>query len=475
MLSALEVARHNSRESCWIIIAGFAYDVTEFLGEHPGGAAIILKYAGQDVTEVYESLHPPSALADNLPSEKKLGPLSPVTNVKLPPFTQMISLLDFEKRSSPKAWAYFSSGATDMSTLALNRATWNSILLIPRVMVDVTKVDTSTILGGTPAALPLLIAPTGMAKLSHPQGEVGFAEGAGHEGIPFTVSTNASAGLDDIISGRTHDNQPFFFQLYMNRDRPKSSALIKKNGARIFKAIILTVDAPWPGKREADERVKNEVVLDLGVAGGRGSAPDSKGAGVGRAMAGYIDANLNWSDIAWIRAQLPTSSSPHESPEPDMLIGVKGVQSVQDVLKAISLGVNIIWLSNHGGRSLDTTPPALYVLLELRRDHPWVFALPHVEIYVDGGVRRGTDVVKALCLGARGVALGRPFMYALQYGTEGVRAAVQILRDEIETTMRLIGARTIAELGPQFLNTKALMPLLNDPVPSSSSPVRSKL
>lgn len=108
-----------------------------------------------------------------------------------------------------------------------------------------------------------------------------------------------------------------------------------------------------------------------------------------------------------------------------MLVGVKGVQRVQDVLLAIDAGANIIWISNHGGRSLDSAPPPLHVLLELQRDHPWVFGLPNVEIYVDGGVRRGTDVVKALCLGARGVALGRPFMYALQYGTEGVRAAIQ--------------------------------------------------
>jgi L-lactate dehydrogenase (cytochrome) len=174
-------------------------------------------------------------------------------------------------------------------------------------------------------------------------------------------------------------------------------------------------------------------------------------------MGSYIDPAVTWKDIAWIRTQIsqtssslvpPTlssksssSSSSSSSPSPrtasssnaasgtssanDVYVGVKGITCVSDVLLALHYGADIIWLSNHGGRSLDTAPPALYVLAELQRDHPWVFSLPRVDIYVDGGIRRGTDIVKALCLGARGVAMGRPFMYALQYGTEGVRHAIQ--------------------------------------------------
>ena len=149
-------------------------------------------------------------------------------------------------------------------------------------------------------------------------------------------------------------------------------------------------------------------------------------------MGSYIDPNVTWKDIAWIREQVrpvlappsPSRGSSRNVPE-EIPVGAKGIQCVADVMLAIQSGVNIIWLSNHGGRGLDTAPPALYVLCELRRDHPWVFSIPGVEFYIDGGIRRGTDVVKALCLGARGVALGRPFVYALQYGTEGVRHAVQ--------------------------------------------------
>ena len=166
-----------------------------------------------------------------------------------------------------------------------------------------------------------------------------------------------------------------------------------------------------------------------GVSGGKGAAPDAKGGGFGRAMSGSIDPSVTWSDVSWIRKQvtsypLPGTTSLSSSNDVP-LIGVKGIQCVQDALIAIDVGVNIIWLSNHGGRALDTAPPALYVLAELRRDHPWVFNLPNVEFYVDGGIRRGTDVVKALCLGAKAVGLGRPFLYSLQYGVDGVQHAIQ--------------------------------------------------
>ncbi|KAF8323818.1 mitochondrial cytochrome b2-like protein [Clavulina sp. PMI_390] len=511
MLSAQEVSAHSTRESCWVIIAGQVYDLTEFLEEHPGGSAIILRYAGQDATQVYEEIHPPTALEDNIPQEKRLGPVDLATvkqpeatpaktpvqtkSNELPSLSTIISLEDFEnvgrERLSKKAWAYFFSGATDMTSLALNRSSWNSILFVPRVMVDVTQVDTSTTIAGEFASLPVIIAPTGMSKLSHPMGEMGFAEGAGLEKIPFTVSTNASAGLDQIVAARGSDAMTLLFQLYVNKDRPKSTALLQRiasyktdAGVRLFKAIVVTVDCPAPGKREPDERVKAEVDLELGVTGAQAAAPDAKGGGIGRAMGGFIDPKVTWADIAWIREQvrpvLTSSSSSSSSASasvtasasstPSIPIGVKGIQCVADALLAIHHGAQIIWLSNHGGRGLDTAPPALYVLAELRRDHPWVFQHRdaggrQVEFYIDGGVRRGTDIVKALCLGARAVVMGRPFLYALQWGTQGVRHAVDILRDEMETTMRLIGATKVSDLGPHLLNVKALQPLLNDPIP----------
>lgn len=161
---------------------------------------------------------------------------------------------------------------------------------------------------------------------------------------------------------------------------------------------------------------------------------------MGRAMGGYIDPAVTWKDLSWIHSQLHPPSTPYTIPPshvsfssptspapspPPISIGLKGIQSTSDVLLALHHGARIIWLSNHGGRGLDTSPPALYILAELRRDHPWVFKIPGVEFWIDGGVRRGTDIVKALCLGARGVGIGRSFMYALMYGTEGIRHAIQ--------------------------------------------------
>ncbi|KAF8333154.1 FMN-dependent dehydrogenase-domain-containing protein [Cantharellus anzutake] len=494
MLSANEVSIHNSRLSCWIIVSGNVYDVTDFLDEHPGGSATILRYAGRDATAEYQPIHSPTTLRDYLPEEKCLGPVDLVTmpkrspirpssamgqKIPMPPLENMISLLDFEnvakENLSRKAWAYFSSGATDMATVTLNRAAWNSVLFVPRVMVDVRSVDTSATMAGMSVTVPFFISATGMSKLAHPLGEVGFSRAAGREGVFFCISTNSSASMDEIVQAKEYNEQPFLFQLYMNKDRRKSTALLQKvasyhaspTPSSIFekknvRAVIVTVDSPAPGKREADERVKAEVSLDMGVNGGKGAAPDSKGGGIGRAMSGFIDPNVTWSDIAWIRKQLIPTTSSASGDVP--FIGVKGIQCVQDALLAIGAGANIIWLSNHGGRALDSAPPALYVLAELRRDHPWVFNLPNVEFYVDGGIRRGTDVVKALCLGAKAAGLGRPFLYALQYGVDGVQRAIQILKDEVETTMRLIGATKVSDLGPHLLNMKALLPYLNDPI-----------
>jgi len=226
-------------------------------------------------------------------------------------------------------------------------------------------------------------------------------------------------------------------QLYVDKNRANSEALLRKVNELGMKAVFVTVDCPAPGKREADERNRASVAVSSGISGGTLTA-DKKGGGLGRTTGAYIDATLNWDDIAWLRKHtlLP--------------IGVKGIQCVEDAVRCADLGVDAIYLSNHGGRALDTSPPALYTLLELRKLRPDVF--DKCEVYVDGGVRRGTDVVKALCLGARGVGMGRPFLYALTYGTEGVNHAIDIMKDEIEVTMKLLGVNKLSELGPHLVS-----------------------
>ncbi|KAL5636762.1 hypothetical protein ACGC1H_000661 [Rhizoctonia solani] len=534
MLSAQEVATHNTPDSCWIIVSGKVYDVTEFLSEHPGGSAILLKHAGKDATAAYEVAHGPEIIQEGLSPEKRKGTVDPstiqahpkgqeakkdVVKPKRMPLAQIINLYDFEENAkdnlSQKAWAYFSSGATDMLSVDLNQKAYRQVLFRPRGMIDVGipptnpqlqqdgtwNTMTSTKMLGVPVSLPLMICPTGMARLSHPSGERSFAAAAGQTGILQVISTNASVGLSHIIQAKSRPDQKFLFQLYVNKDRAKTETLVQKvvdTGCCV--GIIVTIDAAAPGKREADERGELDVPIDSGISSAT-YKPDAKGGGIGRTMGSYLDPALTWADLAWLRGLVPGW----------MKLGVKGVQSVEDALLAYDLGCDVIWLSNHGGRALDTAPPAIYTLLELNQCHPRIFkprarplasriahalsintndpdkpSMPRIsppktpqaraaamaslrayhregapEIYVDGGVRRGTDIVKALCLGAKAVGMGRPFVYALGWEAPGVEKAIEIIRDEVETTMKLLGVTSLDQLGPHLLNTKAIEPLID--------------
>lgn len=226
-------------------------------------------------------------------------------------------------------------------------------------------------------------------------------------------------------------------QLYVDKQRANSEALLRKVHDLDMKAVFVTVDCPAPGKREADERSRAAIEISSGISGGTIKA-DKKGGGIGRTTGAYIDPKLNWDDIKWLRRNTP------------LPIGVKGIQCVEDAIRCADAGVDAIYLSNHGGRALDTSPPALYTLLEINKLAPEV--LQKCEVYIDGGVRRGTDVIKALCLGARGVGMGRPFLYALTYGPEGVSHAIEIMKDEIEVTMKLLGVNKLSELGPHLVS-----------------------
>ncbi|KAI5448979.1 hypothetical protein NCC49_005712 [Naganishia albida] len=473
-----EVAKHGTKEDCWVVIGGQVWDMTNFLQSHPGGAQPILRSAGKDATAIFNALHPPGTLEPYLPTghleeddDQPAGPRlvglvdqSTIVGLKMDdgekkrvgektPLAQVVGLPDFEpaaeKILTNKAWSYYSAGATDELTLALNKSAYNAILFRPRVMIDVDKVDTRTEFLGYKVDLPVFIAPAGMAKLSHPEGEALFARAAGEEGIIQFISTNASAKLDDIIAARTTPDQVFFMQLYVDHQRHKSEALLRRVEQLGLKAVFVTVDAAAPGKREADERGRAEIEVASGISGGKIQS-DAKGGGIGRSVGGFIDPKLDWDDIAWLRKHT------------ELPIGLKGVQTVEDAKRAYDMGCEAIYLSNHGGRALDGSPPALYTLLEINKFHPEIITSGRCEIYIDGGIRRGTDVVKALCLGARGVGLGRPFMYALTYGEEGVRHAIDIVRDEVQTTMRLLGVTRLSQLGPHLLNTKAIDPLLAD-------------
>ena len=233
-------------------------------------------------------------------------------------------------------------------------------------------------------------------------------------------------------------------QLYVNSDRSQTEKLLKHARAVGVKAVFVTVDAPVPGKREADERIAAENVA--AAISGAVAHNDKKGGGLGRVMGKYIDPTLSWDDLAWIKE---VSGLP---------LVLKGIQTAADARKAADYGVDGILLSNHGGRSLDTTQPTMLTLLEMHKTCPEVFH--KLEVYVDGGFTRGTDILKAIALGATAVGIGRPWLYALGYGQEGVEHLCDILKDELETSMKLSGITDIDEAHPGMVNTALLEPLI---------------
>ncbi|EAU32325.1 conserved hypothetical protein [Aspergillus terreus NIH2624] len=326
----------------------------------------------------------------------------------------LLQCYDFEQAAAAfgpkKAYTFYSTAATDCWTRDANEAMLKRIWFRPRVMKDVSEVDTSSTVLNIPVKLPLFICPTGLAKLINPEAEKGLARAAKLTGILEILSTNAGHPVGEIV--QEAPGYPFLFQLYLNKQKEKSRETLRMAESLGMKAIFLTVDAAGRGKRESDERLRvYDAVEIVNPVTGERVKPDKKGGGLTRAMGSYIDQGMTWRDIAWIRSvtRLP--------------IILKGITNAEDAKIAMQHNVEGIMLSNHGGRNLDYTPPSILLLLELHKNCPEVF--DRMEIYVDGGFRRGGDIIKALCLGAKAVGIGRSFLYALHYGTEGVEHLVE--------------------------------------------------
>jgi L-lactate dehydrogenase (cytochrome) len=392
------------------LISALDFDLNSIL-------TVILKYAGKDATEAYSEVHAPSIISKNLAPANLIGILDDRTiqsdhfgpsqtppkktgRIMKPPLDTLINAFDFEevasKTLSAKAWAYYSSAATDLVTKNANIDTYAKISLRPRMMKDVSSVSTKSTILGCKTGIPIFVSPAAMARLVHEDGEKAIARACGPQNIIHSISTQASYPVEEIINDKgVTTGQPFFFQLYVNRDRKKSQEFLAQVQALGVKVLLVTIDGSVPGKREADERVKAEDGLT--IPSGAVAKNDTKGGGYGRVMGNFVDASLNWNDVAWLRKYW----------------------NGPIVLKlAAKYGLDGIIVSNHGGRNLDTTPASILVLLELQRCCSEVF--DRLEVLIDGGIRRGTDVFKALCLGAKGVGIGRGFLYALNYGQEGV-------------------------------------------------------
>lgn len=327
-----------------------------------------------------------------------------------PPLEDILNLDDFEQVArttlSPKSWAYNSGAANDNITRDNNRTYLQHIWFRPAIMRNVSTVTTKSTLFGCDLDIPVYISPVGAAKTICEEGELPLARAAAAAGIVQCIATPASYALSEILA---ETDKHAWYQLYINKDRSKTEALVRQaESSGKVKALFVTADLPVMSKREADERIKPEgsqtALVKISQGGGR------KSAGLAKATSSFIDPTFCWEDLTWLRG---VTSLP---------VLLKGVQRAEDARLAMRAGLDGIVVSNHGGRAADTAPPAILILLEIHRYCPEVFE--KMKVFVDGGFRRGSDVVKAVCLGASAVGLGRPFTWALSYGQEGVEHAV---------------------------------------------------
>ena len=363
------------------------------------------------------------------------SPMTPASPDPLRP--RSLNLLDLEPLAAealePLAYDYFRSGAGEELTLARNRAAFAEIELLPRVLVDVSAVDLRTEVLGTAMEHPIAVAPTAFHRLADPEGELATARGAAAAGAVMCLSSLSNTPLGDVatVAG------PRWFQLYVFRDRGVTRDLVAGAEANGYEAIVLTVDAPILGRRERD--VRNEFELPDGlriacVPEGDVDAP-AGGSGLAAYFATMLDASLDFADVEWLRSIT------------DLPVAVKGVHRADDAERAIAAGAAAVIVSNHGGRQLDTVPATIDLLPAVAEA-----VGGDADVLLDSGVRRGTDVIKALALGAAAVLIGRPVLWGLASGgSEGVRDAIEMLVAETREAMMLCGARNVKELGPDLI------------------------
>lgn len=358
---------------------------------------------------------------------------------------RFIRLADFEAPArlamEPRAFDYVAGGTWDEISLADNIAAWRRYRFRPRVLVDVSRVDPSTTMLGAPASLPLAIAPMAAHGLAHPDAELATVRAAAAAGVPFIASTMSSYSMEEIASAAPDHTR--WFQLYTQADRATSRSLVERAAAAGFGAIVLTVDLPRLGYRERDRRTGFDLDVPLGNFPSPGSPTHGDHGDHGGdaersddAMDGYdrLDAQLA-SGLAWTDVETIRSWSP-------LPLVLKGIMTAEDARLAVEHGVDAIVVSNHGARQLDRVPAPIDVLGEVIQ-----VVGGRTEVWVDGGVRRGLDIAIALALGARGVLLGRPVLWALAAaGQAGVERALAIMVEEFSIAMALLGTPTPGDI-----------------------------
>lgn len=391
--------------------------------------------------------------------------------------TSVADLRRLAKRRVPRAiFDYVDRGSYDEATLRANTADLDAIRLRQRVMIDVDNRALATELVGEPASMPVALAPTGLTGILHGNGEVLAAQAAEESGVPFTLSTMSICSIEDV---RAATSRPFWFQLYVMRDRGFAAALIERARAAQCSALVLTADLQIQGQRHRD--LKNGLAvpprltllnaLDIATKPAwawrllhsrrtnfgnlAGFIPESdKLSTLSQWIATQFDPTLSWDDVAWVRGLWPGK------------LIIKGVLDPEDARLAVQAGADAIVVSNHGGRQLDGAPSSIAALPAVAEA-----VGASAQILFDGGVRSGQDVLKALALGAGGVMIGKAFLYGLgAMGKEGVRLVLELLRKELDVTMALTGTRDVRQIGPQVLwNPAREAPLIQAVTPPATT------
>lgn len=329
---------------------------------------------------------------------------------------EITCLADFEsvarRNMSALAWEYLASGAADEVTLGWNCSSFGKIRLKPRVLVDVSNIDTSVEISGQKFAFPILLAPVGLQRLYHSDGEIAAVRGAGRAGATYTISSYSTTCLEEITQAA---EGPTWMQIYLQPDREFTRDVVQRAEAAGCRAFCVTVDLPVIGVRNRMERARFAVPAELSVP---------------HMMENFTGSPVTWSDIEWLLSitRLP--------------VLLKGILDPDDAEIAVSCGASGIIVSNHGARDLDSTPATIDALPLVAEN-----VAGRIPILMDGGIRRGTDVLKAIALGAKAILIGRPFCFGLAVGgAEGVTRVVDILRKEFEISMALTGRTSVTEI-----------------------------